>query len=146
MFIITRKYLFSAAHRLEGHPKCSRCHGHNYVVTVTLNAEALEDGMVLDYSKMDAVIKPIIDRYDHRYLVSRENRNLSDPYAEIALRNGDAVDLPVDRSTAECIAFLLYELIEASVKSVSSIQVDETEKSSALYVHEVHSAQTMFKV
>lgn len=143
MFTITRRYTFSAAHRLEGHPKCGRLHGHNYVVEVALDCDVLEDSMIIDYGAMDEIIKPIVDAFDHRYIVSRENRDAADPYAEIALRNGDAVDLPSQRSTAECLAKYLFDLISPTSRwagnesfvgvHICYVRVDETEKSTATY-------------
>lgn len=143
MYKITRTYTFSAAHRLEGHPKCGRLHGHNYSVVVELGVEVTDHGMVLDYGELDDYVKPIIDSYDHRYIVSRDNRDSVDPYAELALRNNHAVDLPMPASTAECLAQYLYSLIVREINmamtetvegvTVLSVQVNETEKSTAKY-------------
>lgn len=139
MNTITRKYEFSAAHRIEGHPKCGRLHGHNYTVTVELQGQVAADGMVVDYGLMDVIIKPLIDAFDHRYIVSRANRDTMDPYAVTALGNGDAYDLPMNHSTAECMAAYIYSLIYADSKfrdlgvEIKSVQVDEAPKSTAKY-------------
>ena len=137
MYNITRRYTFSAAHRLEGHPKCGRLHGHNYVVEVALDCDVLEDSMIIDYGAMDEIIKPIVDAFDHRYIVSRENRDAADPYTEIALRKGDIVDLPAQRSTAEELAKFLFLFIYTKLAlrhvNVAYVRVDETEKSTATY-------------
>jgi 6-pyruvoyltetrahydropterin/6-carboxytetrahydropterin synthase len=139
MHNITRKYDFAAAHRIEGHPKCGRLHGHNYTVIVELSADDTEYGMVMDYNDMDAVFKPIVDAFDHRYIVSRENRGYTDPYAELALRNGHAIDLPMVRSTAECLAEHLFEMCSAALARTDtgaqmySVTVIEAPKSTATY-------------
>lgn len=66
--IITTKVIFAAAHQLpELGPdhKCSRLHGHTYVVEVDIETGELDaKGMVLDFGE----VKNIIRRADHRLL------------------------------------------------------------------------------
>lgn len=69
---ISKDFPFSASHVLDTLPpehKCSRQHGHNYIVRVTLTSDVLDsDGFVLDYGDM-ADFKRLIDEcYDHRHL------------------------------------------------------------------------------
>lgn len=140
-FEISREYWFSAAHRIEGHPKCGRLHGHNYKVVVVLGADRLADGMVLDYGILDSIVKPIIETLDHRYLVSDSNLMNRDLYALISLQDGrqDGVRLPIEFSTAECLAkYLFHEILGKFVKgfTVSYIEIWETPKSVARYYGE----------
>lgn len=136
---ITRDFSFSAAHRIEGHPKCGRLHGHNYAVTVVLDGPVGADGMVIDFGHVDQLVKPIIDgELDHRYLVSRSNVNAGDPYAEIALRNDDGVNLPINATSAECLAeYLAGRIAVVIAKHYSGInvgiRVKETDKSVAIF-------------
>lgn len=44
---------------------CRRLHGHNLKVSVTINGEVKDDGMVVDFR----YIKEIIDRLDHKTLI-----------------------------------------------------------------------------
>lgn len=132
---ISREYWFSAAHRLEGHPKCGRLHGHNYRVVAVLKGETDKHGMIMDYGKMDEVIKPVIDGYfDHRYLVSNENLEARDKYAEMATERGEAADIFAPASTAECLAELLAGIFIKEGLPIASVTVDETPKSSATFV------------
>lgn len=141
---VRRRYTFSAAHRLEGHPKCSRLHGHNYVVEVLLTARELRDGMVVDFGRIDDVVNPIIEVLDHRYLVSMENINRGCIYYGAVVggsedHTDDIVLLPIERTTAELIAEYimnqlsmgladekLYELMSGIV-----VRVHENERSYA---------------
>lgn len=55
----------SGAHflRLNYESKCTSMHGHNWIVTVTVQNDKLdENGMVVDFTK----IKDIINLFDHR--------------------------------------------------------------------------------
>jgi 6-pyruvoyltetrahydropterin/6-carboxytetrahydropterin synthase len=80
---IGKEYHFSAAHWLpevkDGHP-CKRMHGHNYVVEVELRNEISGNGFCghLDFYEIDAQVKPVIDRLDHRVI----NDFITNPTAE----------------------------------------------------------------
>lgn len=135
---ISRNYWFSAAHRLEGHPKCGRLHGHNYKVEVVVGG-TVRNGMIIDFGQLDQVVGPIIETLDHRYIVSNENRSLKDPYDHAAYtqRPEDRVLLPIPRSTAECLARWLFDEISAEIHSmdlyVHQVTVWETHKSEATH-------------
>lgn len=142
MFIIHREYWFSAAHRLEGHPKCGRLHGHNYKVVVYLSSVDLDhQGMVLDFGQLDRVVKPIVDELDHMYLISESNRANDCPYALIARNQGHARDLNVEHTTAECLSQYLCEEIQGFLDNIDAtanqfkvqVWIWETKKSAATH-------------
>lgn len=68
---LTRRYTFEAAHQLhglpEGHP-CNRLHGHHYEFELTVSAPLDDLGMVIEYGQLDALVAPVLDAYDHRYV------------------------------------------------------------------------------
>lgn len=72
---ISRQYDFEASHWLtkvpEGH-KCRRVHGHSYLVKVYVTGPVQEfgpeEGMVLDFSVLDAAWKELHAAWDHRPL------------------------------------------------------------------------------
>ena len=83
MVSLTKRYRFSASHRLHNHAlsaaensrvfgKCNSPygHGHNYVVEVTVRGPVdPSTGMVMDLGMLDqAVEQEVIDRFDHTYL------------------------------------------------------------------------------
>jgi len=142
MYSVSREYWFSAAHRIEGHPKCGRLHGHNYQVIVTIYSEMLpQSGMLVDYGELDKIVKPIIDQMDHRYLVSQSNHDARDPYEQAALMRGDVFPLNTPASTGEYIARFLYHEIITDLRHAGYsllgdelvITVNETPKSMAKY-------------
>jgi 6-pyruvoyltetrahydropterin/6-carboxytetrahydropterin synthase len=72
MYVIRKKFSFSAAHHLYGlspdHP-CSRVHGHNYEVEVILRSNFLNDVCFLrDYRELDEFKKYLDEEIDHRDL------------------------------------------------------------------------------
>jgi 6-pyruvoyl tetrahydropterin synthase/QueD family protein len=144
MWTISRDYSFSAAHRIEGHPKCGRLHGHNYKVRVTLFGYPDRNGMILDYGDLDKVVKPIIDGVlDHRYIISNQNEVACDEYGTIAAKQGHAARLNIEASTAELLAHWLFIIIRHDILAMyheawyegfrMAIEVQETDKSFATY-------------
>lgn len=115
MFKISKEFSFSASHILEGledcHP-CSRLHGHNYVVTVHLKSDKLNDvGFVKDYRALDVIKSYIDEKLDHRHLN----------------------DLMPFNPTAELIAKFLYNEFIKIIPEIYAIEVSETPKTSAIY-------------
>jgi len=115
MYKISKQFSFSASHILEGLPAdhpCTRLHGHNYIVTVHLKSETLDDkGFVKDYRELN-VIKDYIDKHlDHRHLN----------------------DVFKVNPTAENIARELFEIFVKIIPQIYAIEVSETPKTSAMY-------------
>lgn len=67
---LTKTFRFEASHILPKHPgKCSRLHGHSWVLHVSVEGPVNpETGFVVDYADISAVVKPLIERLDHRHL------------------------------------------------------------------------------
>lgn len=116
MFRISKQFHFSASHQLHNLPEthqCARLHGHNYVVEIELEAEALNEyGFVRDYTDLDALKRYIDDQLDHRHL----NEVLGH-----------------DNTTAEHLAYHLYEWSKQRWQEVSAVRVSETPKTWAEY-------------
>lgn len=81
MLTLTRRYPFSAAHRLWNDTfsemenrrhfgACVNIHGHNYALEVTLQGEpSPETGMIMDLVALDELVHTIIvSKVDHTYL------------------------------------------------------------------------------
>jgi len=115
MYTISKQFAFSASHTLtglpDGHP-CSRVHGHNYVVALTLSREGVDaGGFVVDYRAL-APFKEYLDaRFDHRHL-------------------NDVLD---GNPTAENLARHFFEWARARWPEVCAVRVSETERTWAEY-------------
>ena len=66
MYELRLKFRFEAAHRLPGHPRCGKVHGHSYLVEVVLEGEQLKDGMLVDFGEVKEKVRAILP--DHEYL------------------------------------------------------------------------------
>lgn len=83
---ITKRFAFESHHRLPWHDgKCARDHGHSYVLEVSVTGGVRPDdgkpdsGMVMDFSALSAVVRPLVDGVlDHHSI----NDVLNNPTAE----------------------------------------------------------------
>lgn len=79
MYTLQKDMVISCAHHLPDSEslttkKCIDEHGHNYKVSVKLQAHDLVNGMVIDFG----LVKDIVNQYDHRNL----NDFMENPTAE----------------------------------------------------------------
>ena len=105
---VTRSFTFEAAHRLPWHAgKCQHLHGHSYRLEVTVAGPVGDQGIVVDFADITAVVeREIIGRFDHTYL-------------------NDLLDNP----TAELIAHEIWKALEAANLAVSHVRLWETADS-----------------
>ena len=70
MYEVTVEDSFAAGHYLRNYRgKCENPHGHNYKVRITLQGPELDQaGLLLDFKELKLVMKPVIERLDHRMI------------------------------------------------------------------------------
>ena len=115
MYKISKQFSFSASHVLEhlpdDHP-CTRMHGHNYVVTVHLKSDRLNEyGFVKDYKSLKSVRHFIDLTLDHQHL-------------------NDCMSVP---PTSENIARFLFERFKPEIPELYAVEVSETPQTSCIY-------------
>ena len=112
MYYVTKTLEISAAHRLQldYESKCSRLHGHNWIVTVHCKAQNLNsNGMVTDFTHIK---KAVSDVLDHACL-------------------NDVLDF---NPTAENIARWICDTVENCYR----VDVRESDGNTASYVRDEH--------
>jgi 6-pyruvoyltetrahydropterin/6-carboxytetrahydropterin synthase len=120
----------STGHRIRHHDgKCSRPHGHNYTITVSVTGTLTDGGWVVD----KGVVTDVVDDWDHVFLVEE-----GDPLIEAFEASGDEDALVVleHPPTAEVMSVLLEDrLLERLPETVSevSVTVRETGELCATY-------------
>ena len=84
MFEVTVEAGFSSGHYLRNyHGKCENPHGHNYRVLVTLEGEELDEaGLLLDFKLLKHLLRPVVERLDHRMINDIEPFTELNPSAE----------------------------------------------------------------
>ncbi len=139
MYSVVKEFRFEAAHRLERHEgKCRRLHGHSYRLEVELAVPELQKngparGMVIDFDTLTKIVQHnVIDRWDHKFLMSRENE---DTNLSAALRNDEWVHISRDVSTAEHLAESIHALILPQMQGemIMGVTLWETAKCRATF-------------
>ena len=140
---------FSACHFIPRHEKCSRLHGHSYIVRLRLEGEIGEEGMIMDFVVLKKKLREIIDELDHKTLL---------PTRSAAVRltmDGDSVEavscgkryvfprmdvtlLDIPTTTAEEMSKMMAERMVAEIDipdNVSSLSIglDEERGQTAWY-------------
>jgi 6-pyruvoyltetrahydropterin/6-carboxytetrahydropterin synthase len=144
--VVAKEYLkFSAAHFIAYPGFREPLHGHNYQVSVRVEADLGPDGYVLDFGVVKRVARALCDELDDRTIVPERSDcltiGLQDGAVGIVTEEGhrfvfpavDCVVLPIVHSSAEEIAaYLLGRLRtalrdEASGRALVSIEVGVAE-------------------
>ena len=131
MYKVTKRLTFCYGHRLMDYEgKCRVPHGHNGVVEIELQAEALDRrGMVYDFGEIKDAVKAWLDReLDHRMLLRED-----DPLAVVLKDMGEPCLLMQENPTAEAIARLIYEFTKGQGFPLTQVRLWETETSYATY-------------
>ena len=131
MYKVTKRLTFCYGHRLMDYEgKCRVPHGHNGVVEIELQAEALDRrGMVYDFGEIKDAVKAWLDReLDHRMLLRDD-----DPLAAVLRDMGEPCLLMKENPTAEAIARLIYEFTKGQGFPLTQVRLWETETSYATY-------------
>ena len=144
---VSKDYLtFCAAHFLTiPNHKCESLHGHNYVVTVVVEGPVdRATGFVVDFAVVKKVLRPVIDRIDHKVLVPGANAavviQVDGDATVIEYRGGRRFQfptahvgvVPVSDTTAELLAEYLARAVRdglaaEGVAGVESVLVDVEE-------------------
>lgn len=117
---------FDSAHFITSGGKCERLHGHNYGLSVELEAPLTSDSYVFDFVVLKDIIRRISETLDHRFLLPLRNPHLKVQQNgdEWEIRVGerrylfparDVVALPVDNVTAERLAEYIWGEIAREV-------------------------------
>ncbi|ENH97542.1 putative 6-pyruvoyl tetrahydropterin synthase [Gracilibacillus halophilus YIM-C55.5] len=133
MVRLTRKYHFSAAHRLHSEQlseqenqyffgKCNNPygHGHNYYLEVTVCGEPDPiTGMITDLAELDATVDQVIlEKMDHKHL------------------NLDVAEFRDVNPTSEVVAKVIYDMLSPYISNLDKVGLWETEKNYFEYAGE----------
>ena len=111
-----KEFTFEAAHRLPNVPpehKCSRLHGHSFVVRISVQGEVGEEsGWVMDFGDIKAAFRPILERLDHYYLN----------------------DIPgLENPTSENLARWIWIELTTALPQLCEVEIRETCTSGCIY-------------
>ena len=136
---VQKTFSVCTAHRLMDHPgACKNLHGHNYNITVYLEAEELNSqGMVIDFSDIKKKIGMLIDElYDHKTILQDIDPLVPVlfPYLSFNLQTTSCA--PTAENMAQHTFSAIQQQLEHICPTVKVVRVDveETQNSIAIYV------------
>jgi 6-pyruvoyl tetrahydropterin synthase/QueD family protein len=147
---------FSSAHFITFGGKCERLHGHNYGVLVEIEGMLNDDHLVFDFTILKRLTREICQKLNHRFLLPLYNPHLRLTEApdswEIQFQDkryvfprGDVVELPIDNSSAECLAEYICDELSKQLKAYDiarlhsiMVGVEEAPTQMAYYRRPLH--------
>ena len=129
---ISKEFKWEMGHRLPFHAgKCKNIHGHTYKMRVEIEGDLDENGMVMDYYDVSEIISPLVDEFDHSFMVKDTDKEILDFLDKIKSKK---VVVPFE-TTAENITLHLLEKIKEKISfgriKRIKVRVYETEKTYA---------------
>lgn len=118
MFVLKIVTDFASAHSLRNYPgDCSRLHGHNWKVEVSIESEVLDaTGIAIDFREIKKQTKKVVKRVDHQYLNDISPFNELNPTAEnIAKYFYQEVSILINNQNVHVFEVIIWETPRASV-------------------------------
>lgn len=70
MVRIGKEFVWEMSHRLPFHEgPCKNIHGHTYKMLLELVGEVNENRMLIDFYDIEKIVRPLLDKIDHSFLV-----------------------------------------------------------------------------
>ena len=143
---------FSASHFIPRHEKCSRLHGHTYILRLRIEGDIGKDGMVMDFVNLKKELRKFVEEFDHRFLlpgksdeviltVGERSVDVVCGNKEYRFPREDVLILEIPTTTAEEMARKMVERMvndiefPSNIRSVS-IGLDEERGQTAWYTKE----------
>lgn len=130
---VCKEFRWEMGHRLPCHPLCRNVHGHSYRMVVQVTGEPDGQGMVIDFAEIAALVKPLVDRMDHAFMLDPSDGVMRELLCDQGLKT---LEVPFP-TTAENIAAWIASSMAQSLfgrANVDSflVQVFETPSSAAI--------------
>ncbi|NWF95762.1 MAG: 6-pyruvoyl tetrahydropterin synthase family protein [Candidatus Thorarchaeota archaeon] len=142
--VARRRMTFSAAHFVVSEGECECLHGHNYSVEVTVSGPLDEQGMVLDFRKVQDEVAEVCRHLDHRLLLPGQSRLISVEEEDTSMvitaagktyviPSVDCVVLPIKATTAELLAQYVAQSLSLSQDYRVEVCVSESAGSTGCF-------------
>jgi 6-pyruvoyltetrahydropterin/6-carboxytetrahydropterin synthase len=119
---IAKEFHWEMGHRLPYHNGlCRNLHGHSYKMIVEIEGKVSKNGMIIDFFELNNIIKPLIQKYDHAFLVWENDTKLLKFLKQNKLKN-----VIFDKhSTVENICGHFLDLIYKKLNRIKNIELDD---------------------
>ena len=129
MYTIRKKVKFEMSHVLNtSYSKaCQQIHGHSYILEIFLRSNKLNaDEMVMDFGEIKKYLWKIINRFDHKMVVS-EAHDLAPKFADLAFAGMDGIMFVPYNPTAEAMAKDIFMELSCNIQSLYKVRLHETD-------------------
>ena len=119
---IAKEFHWEMGHRLPEHfGLCKNIHGHSYKMIVEFEGELDKNQMVIDYYDVEKIIKPVIEKLDHSYMVNKDDKILLEFLEKV---NSKRVVVDFYATAENICTYLLNEVKKCSLPSnILSVKV-----------------------
>ena len=137
---------FSASHFLKEPFQCSKLHGHNYYISVEIEAPLDENYFVVDFIELKEKIKAIAEPLDHRLLIPELSGYLTisktsesveidtNTKKRYVFPKTDVLLLPLPSTTSELLAKYVHDKLKEIYKDKRiAVKLEETKGTVAVY-------------
>lgn len=137
---------FSASHFLKEPFQCSKLHGHNYYVSVEIEAPLDENYFVVDFIELKEKVMEVVKPLDHSVLIPDFSNNLTiseiaDSIEVVTAKNKryvfpktDVIRLPLPSTTSEILAKYFHDkLKEIYPEKKITVKLEESKSTVAVY-------------
>ena len=144
---------FSACHFIPRHEKCSRLHGHTYILRLRIEGDIGKDGMVMDFVVLKKELRKFVEEVDHKTLlpgksdeviltVNEHSVDVVCGSKQYMFPKEDVVILEVPTTTAEEMTKMMVERMISDIEfppNVRSVSIgfDEERGQTAWYTKEI---------
>lgn len=125
---IAKEFHWEMGHRLPDHfGLCKNIHGHSYKMILTVEGEMNDQQMVIDYYDLEKIINPIIQEFDHSFMVNKNDLLVIEFLEKL---NSKKVIVDFDATVENICLFVLNKIKVASlpqnIKTIS-VRIYETQ-------------------
>ncbi|MBX8631829.1 MAG: 6-pyruvoyl tetrahydropterin synthase family protein [Candidatus Thermoplasmatota archaeon] len=123
---------FVAGHFLPSIEKCSRLHGHNYALSIMVEGEPGDGGIVVDFIELKRLAHTLIERIDHRMLLPTAGKSMKitiegEQYIisfngkRYVIPQSDVATMPLENISAEELSRYFAQELARGLRAFSNI-------------------------
>ena len=105
---VAKEFKWEMGHRLPDHfGNCKNIHGHSYKMIVEFEGDLNNDEMVIDFYEVDKIIKPLVNKLDHSFMVNKHDKAVLEFLEQI---NSKMFVVDFNSTVENICAFVLNEI------------------------------------
>ena len=119
---IAKEFRWEMGHRLPEHfGLCKNIHGHSYKMIVEFEGELDKNQMVIDYYDVEKIVKPVIEKLDHSFMVNKDDEKVIEFLEKM---NSKKVIVSFNSTAENICSYLLSEIKKCSLPlNISTVKV-----------------------